>query len=949
VVIGDPTTGAEEAAFERQMGRRRDLRPQQKKDLSWAPHRDSSRIEPTIMKRISRHRSACLGSLVCGAWLVFASNGYSQLERPPDRPEASAATEAQPQVVMPKLSEFVAAVYPDEAKKQGLQADVVMRLTIDETGRVTDAEVVEPAGNGFDEAAQAAALQFRFEPATRDGTPIKVRIKYKYSFTLTPVEPEPKAPPAPVVGNLGGVVRIGGADAPLAGAEVTITSPDGSIERRMTDAEGRWALEGLKPGRYKVSVTSPGFLPFDSAEDVVVGEATEITYRLSEKTEEIEVTVTGERPPREVTRRTIERREIERIPGTSGDALRSIENLPGVARPPGFAGILIVRGSYPEDTQVFVDGSNIPLIYHFGGLRSVLPTELLERIDFYPGNFSAQYGRGMGGIIDVGLRAPDTTCKGPYGKPLDKKGCFNGIASFDLLEGRFLLQGPLPIKGWTFAAGARRSWVDAWLGPALKESGANIRTLPVYYDWQLIAETKPSRDSRVSLRFFGSDDRFAAVVDPIAEEPAISGNLQFAQTNWTLQGLYEDQLTPKLSSRVMASYSRTSLLFGIGVFSFDLVFHPIQYRHEFGWKLASGIKLNAGLDFQGLPYDIYVKSPPPPLPGQPDSGPFVNRQPLVVSESQLGLREAVYVDAELQPTDRWRIVPGFRLDYARDTRSLDPNPRINSRYDLIKGGTSPDGDWRRRTTLKGGIGQYTQPPQFDQTNSVFGTPGLLSNRSVHYSLGIEQEITRHLEVSVEGFYKDLSRLVAGGFDPAGPRYTNQGTGQIMGLETLIKYKADKRFFGWVAYTLAKSTRQDYPGGREYRIPYDQTHNLTILGSYRLGRGWEFGSRFRLVSGNMYTPLMQPPGLPAIYAADAGAYLLLEGQQYSRRLPMFHQIDIRIDKRWQFRHWQLGAYLDVYNAYNHASVEGVSYDYRYSKSSYVTGVPFLPSLGVRGEF
>lgn len=903
------------------------------------------------MKRNSRHRSACLGSLLCGTWLAFASNGNAQIERPPDRPDPAAqpSPDGQAQVVMPKQTQFVAAVYPDEAKKLGLQADVVLRLTIDETGAVTDAQVVEPAGHGFDEAATAAALKFHFEPATRAGTPIKVRIKYKYSFTQTPVEPEQKAPPPPAVGNLGGVVKIGGAEAPLAGAEVTITGPDAFIEHRVTDADGHWQVEGLKPGQYKVTVSSKGFSNFDATEEVAVGEATEITYRLSEKTGDIEVTVTGERPPREVTRRTIERREIERIPGTSGDALRSLENLPGVARPPALAGFLIVRGSYPEDTQVFVDGSSIPLIYHFGGIRSVLPTELLERIDFYPGNFSVQYGRGMGGIIDVGLRAPDTSCKGEYGKATDKKGCFNGIASLDLLEGRVLLQGPLPIKGWSFAAGARRSWVDAWLGPVLRSGGANIRSLPVYYDWQFIAETKPTQDSRFSLRFFGSDDRFAAVIDPLAEEPAVSGNLQFAQTNWTMQGLYEDQLTRNLSTRVMASYSRTSFVFGAGVFTFDLVSHPLQYRHEFGWNLASGIKLNAGLDVEALPFDIYVKSPPPPLPGQADSGPFVNRQPLVVSESLTGLRQAVYVDAELQPTDRWRIVPGFRMDYARDTRSLDPNPRINSRYDLVKGGTSPEGDWRRRTTIKGGVGEYTQPPQFDQTNSVFGTPSLLANRSIHYSLGVEQELSKQIEVGVEGFYKNLSRLVAGGIDPTGPRYTNQGTGTILGLEALIKYKSDKRFFGWLAYTLSKSTRKDYPGGPQYHIPYDQTHILTILGSYRLGRGWEFGSRFRLVSGNMYTPLMTPPGLPAVYAADAGTYVPLEGQQLSQRLPLFHQLDIRVDKRWQFRNWQLGAYLDVYNTYNHASVEAISYDYRYAKSSYMTGLPFLPSIGVRGEF
>lgn len=902
------------------------------------------------MTRTCSHRSSLRGSLIGVAAALLAAYAHAQASPSQSRQDnASPATDSQPQVVMPELIQFVSATYPEEAKKAGLQADVVLRLTIDETGKVVDADVSEPAGSGFDEAAKAAALQFQFEPARRDGTPIKVRIKYKYSFTLKPAEPANVPPPVPTVGELGGTVRIGGAEAPLAGAEVIVSGPDGFTERLLTDPEGHFRLQSVKPGRYDVKVAATGFSEFQSAEDVIVGEATEVTYRLAEKTEDIEVTVTGERPPREVTRRTIERREIERIPGTSGDALRSIENLPGVARPPGFAGLLVVRGSYPEDTQVFVDGSNVPLIYHFGGLRSVLPTELLEKIDFYPGNFSAQYGRGMGGIIDVGLRAPDTSCKGPYGKPTEKKGCYNGIASVDLLEGRVLLQGPLPVKGWTFAAGARRSWVDAWLGPVLKDAGANIKTLPVYYDWQLIAETKPGRDSRLSFRFIGSDDRFAAIVDPLAEEPAISGNLQFAQTNWTLQGLYEDQLSRTVNTRAMLSYSRTSFLFGIGSFNFDLVYRPIQYRHEFGWKLAPGIKINTGIDFVAAPYDIYVRSPAPPEPGQADSGPFVNRPSLVVSETATGVRHAAYVDAELQPTDRWRIVPGFRLDYARDTRELDPNPRVVTRYELVKGGTAPDGAWQRRTTLKGGVGEYTQPPQFQQTNSVFGTPGLVSNRSIHYSVGVEQEVTKHLEVSVEAFYKDLRRLVAPGADPEGPRYTNLGTGDVKGLETLIKYKADKRFFGWVAYTLSKSVRRDYPGGREYNIQYDQTHNLTVLGNYRLGRGWEFGARFRLVSGNMYTPLIRPPSLPAVYAADAGSYVWLQGQANSRRLPLFHQVDIRVDKSWQFRDWRLGAYLDIYNAYNHPSVEDVSYDYRYAKSSYATGIPFLPSIGVRGEF
>jgi TonB family protein len=883
--------------------------------------------------------------------LLSTTTALAQFERAPD-PLPEEPSPARAAVVPPKLVKFESAVYPPEAEKAGLTADVVLRLTIDEQGNVAAAEVTEPAGNGFDEAARVAALKFKFEPASRNGAPMKAKILYRYSFTLAPREPEKAAPPPPpTVGNLTGTLRIAGADVPLVGAEIEIKTPKGDLLKQTSDASGKFSLEGVAPGSYHLKVTSPGFLSVEIDETIVVGEITEVTYRVSPETEEgaIEVTVTGTRPPREVTRRTIERREIERIPGTSGDAIRSIESLPGVARPPGFLGVLIIRGSYPEDTLTYVDGSEIPLIYHFGGLRSVIPTELIERIDFYPGSFGAKYGRAMGGIVDVGLKSPETRCKDEQGNLTERRGCYHAIGQVDLIEGRLLLQGPIPAaKNWSFAVGARRSWFDAWLGPVLRAGGANVKTLPVYYDYQLIVERKMRSDSKLSFRFFGADDRFAAVIDPMAQEPGFGGKFGFATGFYQGQLQYERKLAPYATMSTMLSASKTSFAFSIGALAFDIESYPIQWRHEINWKLFPGVKLNTGLDVQVAPYHAFVRSPPPPLPGQPDSGPFSSRPVFVVDEKNSVVRQGAYADAELQPTDRWRVVPGFRIDYTRDSRSVDFSPRINTRYDLIKGGPDISGTQQRRTTLKAGAGYYYQPPQFDQTDAVFGTVGIKNNRALHYALGVEQEITRQLDVSVEGYYKNLSHLVAPAPIESMTRYSNLGTGSVIGLETLLRYKPDKYFFGWLAYTLSKSVRRDFPGGREYHIPYDQTHNLTAVASYRLGRGWEFGVRMRLVSGNLVTPVRSGPGTPAIYAADSGAYVPLQGQLYSQRLPLFHQLDLRLDKRWQIKTYRISAYLDVYNVYNNPAVEGVSYDYNFARSTYMTGVPFLPSIGIRGE-
>ncbi len=883
--------------------------------------------------------------------LLSSSRAKAQFERAPE-PPAEGTPEDSTKVVPPQLKHFEQALYPVDAQRAGLSAAVVLRLTIDERGTVTTAEVVSPAGNGFDEAAHQAVMKFLFDPATRNGVAVKARILYRYSFTLASTkESKLKAPPPPRVGELSGVLRIAGTESPLVGAAVVIITPEGREVRRQADAEGRFSLAGVVPGRYRVKVSSPGFVITEATETVVVGEATEVTYRVATEAKEgaIEVTVQGERPPREVTRRTIDRREIERIPGTSGDALRSIESLPGVARPPVFAGILVVRGSYPEDTQVYVDGSMIPLVYHFGGLRSVLPTELIERIDFYPGNYGAKFGRGMGGIVDVGLKSPETRCKDEKGNLSEKRGCFNGIAQVDLIEGRLLLQGPLPVKGWSFAAGARRSWVDAWIKPVLEEVGATGKSLPVYYDYQFIVERKVSNDSRTSFRFFGSDDRFAAVIDPLAQEPAFGGTVRYGTSFLQGQFLYERKLNPHVNLSVLATVGQTSVDFGIGAYRLHMLSHPIHWREELGIRLAKGVRLNTGLDFQIYPYEFSARTPLPPISGQPSSGPF-SAQPVVeVAESVTGLNQGWYADAELQPTERFRVVPGLRLDYARDSRQVDVSPRLNARYDLALGGQDAAGVARRRTTVKGGVGYYYQPPQTQQSNAVYGTTGLRSNRALHYAIGLEQELSSQLDVSVEGFYKDFDHLVAAGRVTELVRYTNHGFGKSYGLETLIRYKPDKHFFGWIAYTLSRSLREDYPGDEPHLIPYDQTHNLTMLGSYRLGRGWEFGMRFRIISGSLVTPVRKGPSLPAIYAADAGAYVPLQGEPYSERLPLFHQLDLRLDKRWHTKNFRFSTYLDVYNVYNNPGIEARSYDHNYVHRIYTTGIPILPSVGVRGEF
>ncbi len=899
--------------------------------------------------RLRRHVTAhipiaALTFLSATAVAQNQDRGEQQVSEPDTaEPQRSSGVEVR----MPELIEFVQAPYPEEAQKAGREGDVVLAITIDEAGRVTGVEVVEPAGYGLDDAAREAASRFRFTPATRAGVPVPVRILYRYRFELLFEEPEA---PAPTKGNLEGTLRIAGVGAPLAGAAVSIVSQGGDQRNLVTDSEGRFAIEDALAGPLKISVTAPGFEPFTVTERIVAGEAAVVIYELRAMSEDLEIVVRGDRPKREVTRRSLTREQLRRIPGSGGDALLGIQSLPGVARPPGLSGLLIVRGSSPQDTEVFIDGAGAQGIYHFGGLRSVIPTELLDRIDFYPGNFSARYGRVMGGIVDVGLRAPNDLCTAPYMKPLDveKRGCLHGLAQVDLIDGRVLLQGAIA-KDWTFAVGARRSWLDAWIAPVLESSGAGVTTAPVYYDYQAIVEHKPTRDSRLSLRWLGSDDRVKLLLDePFANDPGFGGNVTFGQSFHKLQALYETRLQSTVELRSSLAAGRSRLGFGIGSLRFSLDNYPVEMRNEFGWTITEDVKLNAGMDFLVGRASVSVRSPAQPDPSRPDTGPVSSRPTIERNVEATVFRPAWYGELELQATDRLKLVPAVRIDYTRDTRRADSSPRLNARYQLVSKTDPVSTEGFLATALKAGVGLYHQPPQFSETDAAFGTPGLVSNEAVHYAVGVEQEFTEDIELSTEGFYKEMSDLVVTVSEEGRSRVANAGRGHTLGLETLIEYKPGGRFFGWLAYTLSRSVRSDAEGN-ERPFEYDEPHNLSALGSYDLGRGWNFGARFRIVSGRLSTPVVRSPNLPGLYSADASAYAPLQGKLNSRRLPLNHQLDVRVEKTWQFEVWRLTGYLDVWNVYMNPAVEGVAYNFDYSQETESTGVPILPSLGLQGEF
>jgi TonB family protein len=832
--------------------------------------------------------------------------------------------DAPPVITPPKLVTFADPTYPPDALAQGVSARVELEIVIGTDGHVADAKVKTAAGSGFDEAALEAGRRLIFEPAKRNGTPVAARIVFPYVFEFQQPEAPPEEEAAPLPAQLTGRVLEAGSDDPVPGVEVIVSGNASSqIYRAVSATDGRFAIEELPAGTYRVGLTKKEWASQEADELLTAGDVTEVVYRLipAEDTEAFHATARVQPPPREVTRRTITKEELTRIPGTRGDALRSVELLPGVARPPFGSGQLIVRGSAPADSQYLLEGIPVGLLYHFGGLTSFINSRLLESVDFYPGNFSVRYGRHRGGIIEITLADP-------------ARDRLHGVADINLIDGSLLVQGPITSK-WDFAAAARRSWLDVTLGAALSQSNVSTVAAPVYYDYQLLTTYRPTDNDRLRLMVYGSSDTFKLLFQqPTDQDPTVSGNFRLVTQFHRIQGSWTRKVSDRVDEDLEVAVGALDLEFGVGdAYDFSLKGAESYLRNEWRLRVTDRVRMIIGLDNVLIPARVIYGGPPI---GQGEGNPnanttAANRSRVDSSDSFVLVQPALYLESDLDLAP-FRIVLGSRVDYFNDIQQFSFDPRLTAFYSFSD-----------NFRLKAGVGGFTQPPQYQESSPAFGNPHLRPTHTIHVDAGFDATLAPGIKVGVEGFYKHLyDRIIGTQFGEA-PTFTNGGKGRVYGMEVSAKVDPRGRFFGYLSFTLSRSQRLD-PFQKTYQLfDFDQPHILTVSGVYRLGRGWEAGLTFRLTSGNLTTPV-----IAALFNKDTGLYSPVYGPVNSLRTPYFHRLDLRVEKQWTFSTWKLAVYLDVQNVYNSTNQEGIQYDFEYHQMTPISGIPILPSLGARGE-
>jgi len=614
---------------------------------------------------------------------------------------------------------------------------------------------------------------------------------------------------------------------------------------------------------------------------------------------------------------------VRTLPGSGNDALKSLQSLPGASRVPFGLGGLVLRGFAPRDSNVFLDGIEVPILYHFGGLASFFPSTMLESMELVSSGYGSRYGRGQGGIVDLRSR-PGRSDRWAVGSEVS------------LLDASVRAEGPA--GGGNVSLGIRRSFVDAVLAAAPID---DLTLAPRYLDSQLRWQ---SRSGKLTALVFGADDGIdlGTSTDTLdARQSFARAGLRYAER----RGRVAIAVAPWLGFDRSAIIANDNQVIRSNLTAATRATVQRDLQHGF---------VAAGLDLQGNRYGYTLATDAPALPS--------GTMPL--SRGVAGSRWAADLGVWTEVLhrfagDKLAIQPGLRGERFGLTRDWVLDPRITFRQQATD-----------NIAFTQSLGRYHQPALATALDYQLPGEPLRASHAWQASAGVTVvsstlggDITanafgatlRDLPVDVVSGatpYAAPGSAAAGGAGAASRELTeeqfgsysyraNRGRGRTYGVETMLRRRIGL-LQGWVAYTFSRSYRQGEPWALATYAPYvlDQPHVLTALATAPIGSRWRIGARFRYASGNPITPT-----IGSYLNTGEQEYVPLSGPVLSERLPAFAQLDLRVDRTWQRPWGTLRLFLDVQNVTNRLNPEGVSYNFDYSSKQYTRGLPVFPSLGL----
>lgn len=764
-------------------------------------------------------------------------------------------------------------------------ASVRLEFTVDAEGHVQDVVVIEGLRPDLDATVREATSRMVFEPAEQGGRPMPARMRFRFRLRAPARSVIPRNP-------------YDGDTASL------VVSPD----------------TASAPG---TSTVTPGTTP-------APGPAPTPPVAAPGEPESGEATIRSRRQAGAATTFSLRGEELTTVPGTLGEPTRVVASMPGVARTPFGLGFFVVRGASFENTGFFIDGFPVPLLYHFGAGPAVISSRLVGQLDFFPGGYPLQYGRFSAGVISLETRPP------PADRPFLE-------FSVDVLRASAMAVVPFDHGRGSVAFAVRRSYLEL-IAPLIVD-GVTLQ----YTDYQVRADYRFNAHSKLSLFVFGSNDTFGRSAASGIGQTAAEQSSDLDYTFHRLIGRWDYGLPNRMQLSVSGMVgvddtSFTNQVPGQQDQSFASTGFILGERTSLRIPTGQHLTTTVGLDILTILFDADLQVPLPDNIGgvpPPAFDPAILAfRPRLTQLSVAGYLEEVFRAGPVEFTAGMRL---DRLKYALvDTVVVDPRAVLRLRL-------------HERVVANVASGFFHQQPPFFNLVPGVRNPTLRPQRSWQTSAGVELTLPAAIEARFTGFYSRMYRLTRNSADvvstPNGPQrvsIVDDGEGRAYGLEVLVRRRLDRGVYGWVSYTLSRSER--YVGdGTVVPFNFDQTHVLNLALSWDINAHWRVGGRFQLATG---APRRLVTG--AYYDADVDRYRSLNPPRATdgsdtERLPVYHQLDVRVDYRFRWGPWRMSAYLDVINVYYAQNVENWLYQYDFSARTPFPGLPILPAIGLTGEY
>lgn len=738
------------------------------------------------------------------------------------------------------------------------------------------------------------------------------------------------------VGTISGQVREANTKLPLVAANIILLGTDLGAA---TDVNGNFIISNVPSNTYQVRASIIGYRS-QIKTDIIVqpGKVTQVNFYLIAETIQLEnVVVRADYFSKDILQpssiKTFSYEEIRRSPGGFEDVVRALSILPGVAQADAGRNDLIVRGGAPSENLYIVNGLEIPNINHFGtqgatgGPLSYINLDFVRETSFSTGGFSVMYGDKLSSVLNIDLRQGRN----------DRLG---GKATISATQFGLNLEGPAFTENSNFIFSARRSYLDFIF------KAAGFAFVPEYYDLLSKYEYEIDNQNSLSFLFIGAFDNVKFFNDTPKKRFDNSRILGTDQTQYATGLSYR-----RLLSNGFLNLSLSRNFTDFNSIQSDTLLNPIfknisreeenNLKLDVVHKFSPTVEMNFGLSSKFIEFDSDILFPF-----------FITSFGDTLSitslkQSQNFFKGASYINFNFLFFKRLITNIGIRFDYFDAINSkYYLSPRFSISYPLTS-----------ITNLNFSTGIYYQTPSYIWLIADKSNRDLKSIKVNQYILGFDHQLNDDALLKVEAFIKDYSNYptskirpylvlanTGAGFSGSDDNFSSfgleslvsSGFGLSRGVELSIQKKlSDIPYYGILSFTYAKTDFTSLDGIKRDGA-YDQNWIINLSGGYKISKHWEVSTKFRFASGRPYTPFQ-----------TNGAQLVTDYN--SRRLKSTHSLDLRVDRRWNFKGWSLITYLDIQNIYNQKNLSGIRWDRQKNQVDESSSIGILPSIGISAEF